>query len=181
MRENSYAHHSVNSLQLTTLLSLSFGTVGLGWVLPTDSQSFTIHSIPFPSFGFLFFSQKHKAKKKKKSKLCFKLETFPRDFAPRIFTPFIKKQTPFSLAGVIVLLNCSFSVRLNLKMASSIGIMDSAYFVGRNEILNWINNRLQLNLSRIEEVTQLETFYFVFKKWACFLPFVSLIEYVFMP
>ncbi|KAJ1438948.1 CH domain superfamily [Sesbania bispinosa] len=36
-------------------------------------------------------------------------------------------------------------------MASSIGIMDGAYFVGRNEILNWINNRLQLNLSRIEE------------------------------
>ena len=38
-------------------------------------------------------------------------------------------------------------------MATSIGIMDSAYFVGRNEILTWINNRLQLNLSRIEEVT----------------------------
>jgi RP/EB family microtubule-associated protein len=37
-------------------------------------------------------------------------------------------------------------------MATNIGIMDSAYFVGRNEILNWINNRLQLNLSRIEEV-----------------------------
>ncbi|KAH1111791.1 hypothetical protein AAZX31_04G156000 [Glycine max] len=36
-------------------------------------------------------------------------------------------------------------------MATSIGIMDSAYFVGRNEILSWINNRLQLNLSRIEE------------------------------
>ncbi|XP_050379135.1 microtubule-associated protein RP/EB family member 1B isoform X2 [Argentina anserina] len=36
-------------------------------------------------------------------------------------------------------------------MASNIGIMDSAYFVGRNEILTWINNRLQLNLSRIEE------------------------------
>ncbi|CAJ2639397.1 unnamed protein product [Trifolium pratense] len=36
-------------------------------------------------------------------------------------------------------------------MATSIGIMDSAYFVGRNEILTWINNRLQLNLSRIEE------------------------------
>ncbi|KAI4343858.1 hypothetical protein L6164_011159 [Bauhinia variegata] len=36
-------------------------------------------------------------------------------------------------------------------MASSIGMMDSAYFVGRNEILTWINNRLQLNLSRIEE------------------------------
>nr|XP_025616217.1 microtubule-associated protein RP/EB family member 1A isoform X1 [Arachis hypogaea] len=36
-------------------------------------------------------------------------------------------------------------------MATSIGIMDSAYFVGRNDILTWINNRLQLNLSRIEE------------------------------
>ncbi|XP_027904356.1 microtubule-associated protein RP/EB family member 1A-like isoform X2 [Vigna unguiculata] len=37
------------------------------------------------------------------------------------------------------------------QMASSIGMMDSAYFVGRNEILTWINNRLQLNLTRIEE------------------------------
>lgn len=37
-------------------------------------------------------------------------------------------------------------------MASTIGMMDSAYFVGRNEILTWINSRLQLNLSRIEEV-----------------------------
>ncbi|PON93632.1 Microtubule-associated protein RP/EB [Trema orientale] len=36
-------------------------------------------------------------------------------------------------------------------MATNIGMMDSAYFVGRNEILTWINNRLQLNLSRIEE------------------------------
>ncbi|XP_057791984.1 microtubule-associated protein RP/EB family member 1B-like isoform X2 [Salvia miltiorrhiza] len=36
-------------------------------------------------------------------------------------------------------------------MAANIGIMDSAYFVGRNEILGWINDRLQLNLSRIEE------------------------------
>ena len=37
-------------------------------------------------------------------------------------------------------------------MATNIGIMDSAYFVGRNEILGWINDRLHLNLSRIEEV-----------------------------
>ncbi|KAL5544443.1 hypothetical protein UlMin_008227 [Ulmus minor] len=36
-------------------------------------------------------------------------------------------------------------------MATNIGMMDSAYFVGRNEILAWINKRLQLNLSRIEE------------------------------
>lgn len=36
-------------------------------------------------------------------------------------------------------------------MAANIGIMDSAYFVGRNEILTWINARLQLNLSRVEE------------------------------
>ena len=40
-----------------------------------------------------------------------------------------------------------------VEMASNIGMMDSAYFVGRNEILTWINNALQLNLSRIEEVT----------------------------
>ncbi|KAK4781909.1 hypothetical protein SAY86_016011 [Trapa natans] len=36
-------------------------------------------------------------------------------------------------------------------MATNIGMMDSAYFVGRSEILTWINNSLQLNLSRIEE------------------------------
>ncbi|KAL3528363.1 hypothetical protein ACH5RR_007685 [Cinchona calisaya] len=36
-------------------------------------------------------------------------------------------------------------------MATNIGMMDSAYFVGRNEILGWINATLQLNLSRIEE------------------------------
>ncbi|KAL0421891.1 UNVERIFIED_CONTAM: Microtubule-associated protein RP/EB family member 1B [Sesamum latifolium] len=36
-------------------------------------------------------------------------------------------------------------------MASNIGMMDSAYFVGRNEILSWINARLQLNFTRVEE------------------------------
>ncbi|CAH2065006.1 unnamed protein product [Thlaspi arvense] len=36
-------------------------------------------------------------------------------------------------------------------MATNIGMMDSAYFVGRNELLTWINDRLQLNLSRVEE------------------------------
>ncbi|KAB5524852.1 hypothetical protein DKX38_022601 [Salix brachista] len=48
-------------------------------------------------------------------------------------------------------------------MASNIGMMDSAYFVGRNEILTWINNRLQLNLSRIEEVF----FFLSFFKYIC--------------
>ncbi|XP_058179119.1 microtubule-associated protein RP/EB family member 1A-like [Rhododendron vialii] len=38
-------------------------------------------------------------------------------------------------------------------MATNIGMMDSAYFVGRNEILTWINARLQLNLSRVEEAS----------------------------
>ena len=38
------------------------------------------------------------------------------------------------------------------EMAMSIGTMDGAYFVGRNEILSWINATLQLNLSKVEEV-----------------------------
>lgn len=50
--------------------------------------------------------------------------------------------------------------------------MDSAYFVGRNEILTWINNRLQLNLSRIEEVLFLfscfgECCFKAFWEWEC--------------
>ncbi|XP_058733319.1 microtubule-associated protein RP/EB family member 1A-like [Vicia villosa] len=49
------------------------------------------------------------------------------------------------------LLQSQPSLSLSVEMATNIGIMDSAYFVGRNEILSWINNRLQLNLSRIEE------------------------------
>ncbi|XP_043723472.1 microtubule-associated protein RP/EB family member 1B-like [Telopea speciosissima] len=35
--------------------------------------------------------------------------------------------------------------------AIAVGMMDAAYFVGRNEILSWINATLQLNLSRVEE------------------------------
>ena len=37
--------------------------------------------------------------------------------------------------------------------AANIGIMDGAYFVGRNEILQWINTSLQLNLTKVEEVS----------------------------
>ncbi|KAG6421686.1 hypothetical protein SASPL_118243 [Salvia splendens] len=36
-------------------------------------------------------------------------------------------------------------------MATNIGMMDSAYFVGRSEILSWINSTLRLNLSKVEE------------------------------
>lgn len=36
-------------------------------------------------------------------------------------------------------------------MATNIGTMESAYFVGRSEILSWINSTLQLNLSKVEE------------------------------
>ncbi|GAB2221259.1 hypothetical protein Droror1_Dr00012432 [Drosera rotundifolia] len=36
-------------------------------------------------------------------------------------------------------------------MVSSIGMMDSAFFLSRIEILQWINARLDLNLTKIEE------------------------------
>lgn len=36
--------------------------------------------------------------------------------------------------------------------ATNIGMMDGAYFVGRVEILNWVNSILHLNLNKVEEV-----------------------------
>ncbi|CAM6100574.1 unnamed protein product [Calypogeia fissa] len=35
--------------------------------------------------------------------------------------------------------------------ATNIGMMDAAYFVGRVEILNWVNSILHLNLNKVEE------------------------------
>ena len=34
---------------------------------------------------------------------------------------------------------------------SNIGMMDGAFFVGRKEIMDWINETLSLNLSKVEE------------------------------
>ena len=36
-------------------------------------------------------------------------------------------------------------------MSESIGMMDKAYFVGKQVILDWFNELLQLNLSKIEQ------------------------------
>ncbi|KMZ61275.1 Microtubule-associated protein RP/EB family member 1C [Zostera marina] len=36
-------------------------------------------------------------------------------------------------------------------MATNIGMMDGAYFVGRGEILTWINSTLELHLTKVEE------------------------------
>lgn len=36
--------------------------------------------------------------------------------------------------------------------ATNIGMMDSAYFVGRSEILAWMNSTLNLSLTKVEEV-----------------------------
>ncbi|BBN12333.1 microtubule-associated protein, RP/EB family [Marchantia polymorpha subsp. ruderalis] len=41
--------------------------------------------------------------------------------------------------------------RRHSMAATNIGMMDGAYFVGRNEILNWVNSTLHLNLSKVEE------------------------------
>ncbi|KAL8154040.1 hypothetical protein V2J09_011800 [Rumex salicifolius] len=41
--------------------------------------------------------------------------------------------------------------KITREMATNIGIMDSAYFVGRSDILSWINSTLHLHLSKIEE------------------------------
>jgi RP/EB family microtubule-associated protein len=36
-------------------------------------------------------------------------------------------------------------------MTTAIGLMDGAFFVGRKEIMDWINDTLELNLSKVED------------------------------
>lgn len=43
-------------------------------------------------------------------------------------------------------------------MATTVGMMDSAYFVGRNEIVAWINSTLQLSVSKVEEVILISSY-----------------------
>jgi hypothetical protein len=37
---------------------------------------------------------------------------------------------------------------------ASIGMMDPAYFVGKVELLNWLNDLLKLNYGKVEQVHQ---------------------------
>lgn len=55
------------------------------------------------------------------------------------------------------------------EMAAHIGMMDGAYFVGRSEILAWINSTLHLNLSKVEEVLNLSATFVKILIRYCFL------------
>ena len=149
-------------------LSLSFGTV---WSCPLSclfrflfcfesrriksNQSFTVRSFinSFNSLSsvFLFFPSKNKNRN-----FALNVEPHPEISPPESWSLYPEGYLLFFFfpLGLLLLLLLWFIV-CGREMATSIGIMDSAYFVGRNEILSWINNRLQLNLSRIEEVTLL--------------------------
>lgn len=37
-------------------------------------------------------------------------------------------------------------------MNENFGIMDSAYFVNRNEIIKWINTTLKINIEKVEQL-----------------------------
>ncbi|CAG9330317.1 unnamed protein product [Blepharisma stoltei] len=39
-----------------------------------------------------------------------------------------------------------------MALGSNIGIMEGAFFVGKTELLNWVNDLLQLNITRVEQM-----------------------------
>ena len=45
-----------------------------------------------------------------------------------------------------------------MASGTSIGMMDPAYFVGRRQILEWINSTFQMSLSKIEQTASGECF-----------------------
>ena len=41
---------------------------------------------------------------------------------------------------------------------SSIGMMDGAFFVGRKELVEWVNSTLELNIDKIEETASVSIY-----------------------
>ena len=125
---------------------------GLSLWLSVFFVCYNLNPSPFNSFsfGFFFFLKNNQKILKPLQRLRITLiHTNPRSS----YLPYsLSLSLSLSLSISVCLRVCERELLQGVSMATNIGMMDSAYFVGRNEILTWINNRLQLNLSRVEEV-----------------------------